>query len=223
MVWWHPSGHWIFYCSMARPRKRDRIGSIKNHEERDGKFSFETLKVEKENNLMNYKNIVFLRIKILIGFFALIFLLLLISFNNVIAQNDYPTDDQVNAIAKELYCPVCENTPLDVCPTQACAQWRALIKEKLIAGWSKEEIKQYFVDQYGDRVLAQPPARGLNWLVYILPPVVFVGGIVVVYLNLKKIKKSSEKVVQVSNNNNDKYLKEMEEALNVLNNEEDLS
>ncbi len=172
---------------------------------------------------MNYKNIVFLRIKILIGFFALIFLLLLISFNNVIAQNDYPTDDQVNAIAKELYCPVCENTPLDVCPTQACAQWRALIKEKLIAGWSKEEIKQYFVDQYGDRVLAQPPARGLNWLVYILPPVVFVGGIVVVYLNLKKIKKSSEKVVQVSNNNNDKYLKEMEEALNVLNNEEDLS
>jgi cytochrome c-type biogenesis protein CcmH len=172
---------------------------------------------------MNYKNIVFIRIKILIGFFALIFLLLLISFNNVIAQNDYPTDDQVNAIAKELYCPVCENTPLDVCPTQACAQWRALIKEKLIAGWSKEEIKQYFVDQYGDRVLAQPPARGLNWLVYILPPVVFVGGIVVVYLNLKKIKKSSEKVVQVSNNNNDKYLKEMEEALNVLNNEEDLS
>ena len=172
---------------------------------------------------MNYKNIVFLRIKILIGFFALIFLLLLISFNNVIAQNDYPTDDQVNAIAKELYCPVCENTPLDVCPTQACAQWRALIKDKLIAGWSKEEIKQYFVDQYGDRVLAQPPARGLNWLVYILPPVVFVGGIVVVYLNLKKIKKSSEKVVQVSNNNNDKYLKEMEEALNVLNNEEDLS
>jgi cytochrome c-type biogenesis protein CcmH len=118
---------------------------------------------------------------------------------------------------------VCENIPLDVCPTQACAQWRALIKEKLIAGWSKDEIKQYFVDQYGDRVLAQPPARGLNWLVYILPPVVFVGGIVVVYLNLKKIKKSSEKVIKNSDINNDKYLKEMEEALNILNKKEDLS
>ncbi|PKO11223.1 MAG: hypothetical protein CVU40_00345 [Chloroflexi bacterium HGW-Chloroflexi-2] len=172
---------------------------------------------------MNYKNKIFITQKITLAFFVTIFLLLLLPFNNVIAQNDFPTDDQVNAIAKELYCPVCENIPLDVCPTQACAQWRALIKEKLIAGWSKDEIKQYFVDQYGDRVLAQPPARGLNWLVYILPPVVFVGGIVVVYLNLKKIKKSSEKVIKNSDINNDKYLKEMEEALNILNKNEDLS
>jgi cytochrome c-type biogenesis protein CcmH len=172
---------------------------------------------------MKYKNKIFITQKITLAFFVTIFLLLLLPFNNVIAQNDFPTDDQVNAIAKELYCPVCENIPLDVCPTQACAQWRALIKEKLIAGWSKDEIKQYFVDQYGDRVLAQPPARGLNWLVYILPPVVFVGGIVVVYLNLKKIKKSSEKVIKNSDINNDKYLKEMEEALNILNKKEDLS
>ena len=172
---------------------------------------------------MAYKNKMFSRDKITFVFFVLIFLLLMVPFNNVIAQNDYPTDDQVNAIAKDLYCPVCENIPLDVCPTQACAQWRALIKEKMIAGWSKDEIKQYFVDQYGDRVLAQPPARGLNLLVYILPPVVFVGGIVVVYLNLKKIKKTPVKVIQDSKNNNDKYLQEMEEALNVLNKKEDVS
>jgi hypothetical protein len=50
-----------------------------------------------------------------------------------------------------------------------------------------------------------------------------VGGIVVVYLNLKKIKKSSEKVIKNSDINNDKYLKEMEEALNILNKKEDLS
>ncbi len=172
---------------------------------------------------MTYKNRIFSRKKITFVFYVLIFLLLMVPFNNVIAQNDYPTDDQVNAIAKDLYCPVCENIPLDVCPTQACAQWRALIKEKMIAGWSKDEIKQYFVDQYGDRVLAQPPARGLNLLVYILPPVVFVGGIVVVYLNLKKIKKTPVKVIQDSKNNNDKYLQEMEEALNVLNKKEDVS
>lgn len=172
---------------------------------------------------MNYIHNVFPRKKFIFVFFVLIFLQLLIPYNNVIAQNDYPTDDQVNAIAKELYCPVCENIPLDVCPTQACAQWRALIKEKMIAGWSKEEIKQYFVDQYGDRVLAQPPARGLNLLVYILPPVVFLGGVVVVYLNLKKIKKIPEKEIQDSKINDDMYLQEIEEALNVLNKKEDLS
>jgi cytochrome c-type biogenesis protein CcmH len=96
-----------------------------------------------------------------------------------------PTDDEVNAIAKQLYCPVCENIPLDVCPTQACAQWRELIREKLIAGWSENEIKTYFVAQYGDRVLAQPPARGLNWLVYIMPPLAMIGGIYILYRALR--------------------------------------
>lgn len=92
-----------------------------------------------------------------------------------------PTDDQVNAIAKQLYCPVCENIPLDVCGTQACAQWRELIREKLSQGWSEAQIKQYFVDQYGDRVLATPPARGLNWLVYIIPPIAILAGIYVLF------------------------------------------
>ncbi len=108
----------------------------------------------------------------------------LIAVNAVQAQGEQPggpTDDEVNAIAKQLYCPVCENIPLDVCPTQACAQWRELIREKLVAGWSEDEIKTYFVAQYGDRVLAQPPASGLNWLVYIIPPLAIIGGIYILY------------------------------------------
>jgi len=99
-----------------------------------------------------------------------------------------PSDDQVNAIAKGLYCPVCENIPLDVCGTQACAQWRDLIREKLSQGWSETQIKQYFVDQYGDRVLATPPARGLNWLVYLVPPLAIAAGVFILYRALKAWK-----------------------------------
>jgi cytochrome c-type biogenesis protein CcmH len=95
------------------------------------------------------------------------------------AQAPTPSDNDVNRIARQLFCPVCENTPLDVCPTQACAQWRALIREKLAAGWSDDQIKQYFVDQYGARVLSEPPRTGLNWLVYIVPPVLFIVGVVI--------------------------------------------
>jgi len=135
-----------------------------------------------------------------------------------IAQNNIPpTDDEINAIAKELYCPVCENTPLDVCPTAACAQWRDMIKEKLIAGWSKDQIKQYFVDQYGDRVLAEPPRRGLNWLVYVLPPLFFLGGIIIVYKNLKNIKSKNANNFSENPQENDPYYKEVEEALKLLN------
>ena len=102
-----------------------------------------------------------------------------------------PTDDQVNAIAKQLYCPVCENIPLDVCGTQACAQWRDLIREKLGQGWSEAQIKQYFVTQYGDRVLATPPVRGLNWLVYIVPPMAILAGIYILYRAFQSWKRPS--------------------------------
>jgi cytochrome c-type biogenesis protein CcmH len=105
------------------------------------------------------------------------------------AQQPTPSDNEVNAIAKQLYCPVCENIPLDVCPTQACAQWRELIREKLIAGWTEDQIKAYFVDQYGDRVLGQPPARGINWLAYLVPPVAILGGVYILYTAFRSWKK----------------------------------
>jgi cytochrome c-type biogenesis protein CcmH len=84
---------------------------------------------------------------------------------SVSAQGPTPTDDEVNRIAKQLYCPVCESTPLDVCPTEACRQWRDLIRTMLTEGKSEEEIKQYFVAQYGARVLAEPPNRLVTYLV----------------------------------------------------------
>lgn len=97
------------------------------------------------------------------------------------AQSPTPTDDQVNQIAHQLYCPVCENTPLDVCPTEACRQWRDLIRQQLSQGWTEAQIKQYFVQQYGARVLAAPPASGINWLVYILPPVIILAGAFILF------------------------------------------
>lgn len=109
---------------------------------------------------------------------------------DVTAQEENPvTDDEVNAVAKELYCPVCENVPLDVCPTTACAQWRELIREKIREGWTPEEIKVYLAEQYGDRVLAEPPRSGINWLVYILPPAIILAGAVYLGLNIRRMKK----------------------------------
>ena len=104
---------------------------------------------------------------------------------SVRAQEPTPTDDEVNRIARELYCPVCENTPLDVCPTEACRQWRDLIRQQLSEGWSEARIQQYFVDQYGARVLAEPPRTGLNWLVYILPPLIILAGVIMLFRSLR--------------------------------------
>lgn len=109
-------------------------------------------------------------------------LLGLVGFSTAAAQTPMPpSDDQVNAIAKQMFCPVCESTPLDVCPTEACKQWRELIRLKLSEGWSEQQIKDYFVEQYGARVLAEPPRQGLNWFFYVIPPVLMLAGVAVLY------------------------------------------
>jgi cytochrome c-type biogenesis protein CcmH len=124
------------------------------------------------------------------AFLSIVGLTLLVGsiFGPAFAQGSEPTDDEVNAIARQLYCPVCENIPLDACGTVACEQWRGIIREKLAEGWSEDQIKDYFVAQYGDRVLAEPPTRGFNWLAYLIPFLVLVGGLILLGLGFRKWK-----------------------------------
>ena len=96
----------------------------------------------------------------------------------VLAQGPTPSDDEVNAIAKQLFCPVCESTPLDVCPTEACRQWRELIREMLADGKSEAEIKQYFVEHFGARVLNEPPNKLAS---YAVPVVAFLLGALMLF------------------------------------------
>jgi cytochrome c-type biogenesis protein CcmH len=137
------------------------------------------------------------------------------------AQDSSPTppavtDNQVNAIARQMYCPVCENTPLDVCPTQACAEWRELIRDELAQGWSEQQIKDYFVQRFGARVLATPPATGLNWLVYVIPPIAFLAGAFLLYRAFqgfrKPVAEASPKAAPQPVND-DPYIQQIEEEL----------
>ncbi len=140
----------------------------------------------------------------------------------VSAQQPTPSDDQVNAIAKQLYCPVCENIPLDVCPTTACAQWRELIRQKLTAGWTAQQIKDYFVQQYGARVVGTPPAKGINWLLRVLPFLIIVAGIVILYRALRSWSHPAQQVNLPSHapappaeqpGSQDDYIKQMEDQV----------
>ena len=125
------------------------------------------------------------------------------------AQSDIPTDDDVNRIAKQLYCPVCENVPLDECTTEACQQWRDLIWQQLSDGWTEDEILAYFVAQYGDKVLGEPPRRGLNLVLYLIPPVVILTGIILLINRLRRPKTDSTNVEE-----SDPYLLQVERDLN---------
>ena len=135
---------------------------------------------------------------------------------SVLAQGSTPSDDDVNAIASQLYCPVCENTPLDVCPTEACRQWRELIRSQLADGWTEDQIKQYFVENYGARVLGEPPRSGLNWAFYILPPVLILAGAFVLFRALRAWTKPSATEAPASQAESpvqDEYISKFEEEL----------
>jgi len=132
-----------------------------------------------------------------------------------LAQGTTPTDDDVNKVARQLYCPVCESTPLDVCPTEACRQWREVIRTMLADGKSEAEIKQYFATQYGVRVLNVPPNP---WLTYFVPGVVILIGAVLLIRGFQlwkkpfataavAVKQEAQPVPQ------DEYLAKMEEEL----------
>lgn len=136
----------------------------------------------------------------------------------VLAQQPTPSDDEVNAIARQLFCPICANIPLDVCPTQACHDWRELIREMLAEGKTPNEIKQYFVDHYGARVLSEPPQAGMNWLVYVVPPVAFLIGVFLLWQALRTWKRPLKEPVsgeagEPVPSQEDEYVTRLEEEL----------
>lgn len=124
-----------------------------------------------------------------------------------------PSPDEVNAIAHNLYCPVCANVPLDACGTAACAQWRQQIADLLTQGYSEQQIYDYFAQQYGPSVLAAPPAQGLNWLVYVLPPAAVLLAALLLWRGLAAWKRKGQVVAKASAAHRDKYSQQIEDEL----------
>src|SRR5512138_2599871 len=133
---------------------------------------------------------------------------------SVRAQAPTPSDDEVNRVAKQLYCPVCESTPLDVCPTEACRQWRELIRTMLAEGKSEAEIKQYFVDHYGTRVLSEPPNR---LVIYLVPAVAVLLGAFLLFRGFQMWMKPSTVETDLEEaepqSSQDPYVARLEEEL----------
>jgi cytochrome c-type biogenesis protein CcmH len=138
---------------------------------------------------------------------------------NAFALEPTPSDDAVNAIAHQLFCPLCATTPLDVCDTEACGQWRDLIRQMLTEGKTKQEIIQYFTDNYGVRVLSEPPVEGFNWLAYIIPPAAFLVGAFLLFRAFriwKQLAKDSSTVPEIkmpTGVSDDLYVTRFEEEL----------
>jgi cytochrome c-type biogenesis protein CcmH len=94
---------------------------------------------------------------------------------------------------------------------------RDIIRKQLDEGKSKEEILAYFVNSYGESILASPPPKGINWLLWLLPGVAIVFGGLGIILFLYKSQSNKNDDKHTSENtrpevDND-YIKRIEEEL----------
>jgi len=85
-------------------------------------------------------------------------------------------DARAYAIAAKLRCPVCQNESVADSPAELAGQMRMLIREKLAAGETDEQIVDYFVSKYGQWILLEPPRRGLLWVVWLAPTAALLAG-----------------------------------------------
>lgn len=101
------------------------------------------------------------------------YLLLVLALPVLATQvSEDPLERQVQEISMDLRCAVCQNQPVAESNSDLARDMRALIREQLQAGKSREEIMNYFVERYGDYILLNPPQRGAGTVVWLAPVVI---------------------------------------------------
>lgn len=102
------------------------------------------------------------------------------------AVGEDPLERQVLEIAAELRCTVCQNQPVSESNSDLALDMRAIIREQVIAGKTRDEIVGYFVERYGDYVLLKPRRSGAGLIVWAVPAAVFALLVISAALFLRK-------------------------------------
>ncbi|MGH7795245.1 MAG: cytochrome c-type biogenesis protein CcmH, partial [Candidatus Binatia bacterium] len=120
-------------------------------------------------------------------------------------------EEQTRAIATELRCVVCQNLSVADSPSEMAQQMRAVVREQLQAGQTPEQVKEFFVSKYGEWVLLKPKTTGFSALLWILPYVVLVLGVMTALWFIRRwatAKKSQPPAADASEETRSELLKE---------------
>ncbi len=94
-------------------------------------------------------------------------------------------DDRVRSIAKVLRCPVCAGESVADSQADISIQMRGIIRQKLEAGETPDQITAYFVARYGETILLSPQTSGFTLGVWVMPLVALLGGFAIVLTVLR--------------------------------------
>ena len=93
---------------------------------------------------------------------------------------------QLNTV---IMCPVCPGESIDQSQNPLALQMRNVVVEKLGQGWTEGQIKDFFVDRYGQSVLLEPETEGFTLAVWVIPPVAVLGAALALFLTLRVMRR----------------------------------
>jgi len=93
---------------------------------------------------------------------------------------DPAREARVQALGKQLRCPMCQGLSIADSGSSAARAQMDKVRELVAAGQSDEQIRTYFVSRYGEWALLEPPAEGMNLLVWVLPGLLLVLGLLAI-------------------------------------------
>lgn len=92
---------------------------------------------------------------------------------------DPQQEARAREISKGLRCLVCRNESIDDSNASLAKDLRLLVRERITAGDSDDEVLAYVVDRYGEYVLLKPTATGSNLVLYVAGPAMLALGLLV--------------------------------------------
>ncbi|MEL6476746.1 MAG: cytochrome c-type biogenesis protein [Pseudomonadota bacterium] len=113
---------------------------------------------------------------------GLVLALLLLASPAWAVQPDEILDDPVleeraREISKEVRCLVCRNESIDDSSAGLARDLRLLVRERVLAGDTDQEVKDFLVARYGEYVLLNPPMNLGNLVLWLSGPIIFIAGL----------------------------------------------
>lgn len=99
---------------------------------------------------------------------------------------DSAQEARAREISKQLRCLVCQGEDIDESGADLAADLRRLVRERITAGDSNEQVLLYIQNRYGDYVLMNPPVKSTTMLLWLTPLLVLCTGLSIVAVYLKR-------------------------------------
>lgn len=115
-------------------------------------------------------------------------------------------EQEARELEKALICPVCPGETLEESQAQLAVQMRALLREKLSEGWTRDQILEFFGERYGTGVFAAPPKRGFDLVAWLVPPLGLLVGFLILIATVRGMTRNRTTTTPVEPNSRDNDL-----------------